>query len=215
MKKLLLSPIIGLALLASSAHAQVDHLTCFKAKDSGKFDALATLDAVQDAFDPGQCKILGRAKLFCVPTSKALDEFTVDKVPAAPLPVAGIDPQQDHVCYKIKCPKATIADTNVSDQFGARALSKFKAQLICVPAVKGLVTTTTTTTTLPAPVCDGSDEACLAYQGGGACATCCDGDVNCQIECTDAVNAGCASDLQNGFCTTAMNAAACAATCCP
>ena len=213
MTKLPLLVFIGIAMLASSAQAQVDHLTCYKAKDSASFAALATLDAVQDAFDPGQCQIIGKAKLFCVPTSKALDEFTVDKLPAVPLPVPGIDPQQDHVCYKVKCPKKTIADTDVSDQFGARALSKFKAQFICVPAVKGLVTTTTTT--MPPAVCGGANEACLAYQAGGACATCCDGDLNCQVECADAVTAGCASDLQNGFCTTALNAAGCGPTCCP
>ena len=84
---LLVTPVVGIAMLVSSAQAQMDHLTCYKAKDSASFAALATLDSVQDAFDPGQCQIVGKAKLFCVPTSKALDEFTVDKLPAVPLPV--------------------------------------------------------------------------------------------------------------------------------
>src|SRR5262245_60554972 len=174
MYKLLYILIAVGTLVTPSAHAQFDHLTCFKAKDSIKFDALATLDAAQNAFDPGQCTIIGKARLFCVPTHKQVTQFTIDNQPGNLLPVPGIDPQQDHVCYKVKCPAATIADTVVSDQFGARTLSNFKTQFLCVPAVKGVVTTTTTTTIPPlCPTGAGAEEACARYQAGGACTNCC------------------------------------------
>ena len=134
---LVLAAVVSLGLaLPTNSSAQFDHLTCFKVRDSVKFSALATLDALQNAFDPGQCKISGKAKLFCVPTNKMVDEFEIDKQPGTLLPIPGLDPQQDQICYKVKCPKATIADRDVADQFAARPLSRFKAKLLCVPAVK-------------------------------------------------------------------------------
>jgi hypothetical protein len=139
--------VAAIWLIPAAANAQFDHLTCFKAKDSGKFKALVTLDAVQNAFDPpAQCKVIGKAKLFCVPTDKTVDELTVGKDPATPLDVAGPVLSADTICYKVKCPTATIADDEVVDQFGARTLSKFKAQMICAPAHK-----TSPTCQLPDP----------------------------------------------------------------
>jgi hypothetical protein len=71
----------------------------------------------------------------------------------------------------MKCPKATFPDTFATDQFGARNLQKIKtAQKLCVPAVKGVVTTTTTsttsttTTTVPLDPCNPNP-----CQNGGDC----------------------------------------------
>ena len=37
--------------------------------------------------------------------------------------------------YKLKCPKKDVALPTVVDQFGERAMGKFKASLLCGPAV--------------------------------------------------------------------------------
>ena len=155
MKRLYFGSLVaGLAVMALplAASAQFDHYSCFKAKDSAKFSATATLNAATDAFDAGACTVKGKAKLYCVPTAKEGVVITVDKQEVAPFPVATIEPLPDIVCYNVKCPKATIADLGVTDQFASRNLSKFKAKMLCAPAEQGLVTTTLgpTTTTLGA-----------------------------------------------------------------
>jgi hypothetical protein len=124
---------------ASVSLAQTfDHLTCFKAKDAAKFAATVNLDVLQDQFEPpGECKVAGKAKLFCAPTQKEVTSFVVDKQPSTPLTIAATGEAIDRVCYKVKCPKQDIASELVSDQFGSRDLSKFKAQLLCTPAIKG------------------------------------------------------------------------------
>ena len=43
----------------------------------------------------------------------------------------------DRICYDVKCPKVIIDDQEVTDQFGTRTLTKFKAKMVCTPAVKG------------------------------------------------------------------------------
>jgi len=136
--------------LPQSAAAQFDHLTCFKAKDSRKFAALVDLDMEQAQFTPpGECKVIGKAKLFCVPTQKTVNAFTVNKLPGVLENVPGPDMLPDRVCYKVKCPKATLAPEQVTDQFGTGTLEKFKTQFLCTPAVKGGPPTTSTTTTVP------------------------------------------------------------------
>jgi hypothetical protein len=127
----------ALLLVPTAARAQADHLTCFRAKDAGKFAATATMDAIQNSFDPtGECQIKGKAALFCVPSEKTLGTFTVDGAPGTALPVPGTTPIPDIVCYKAKCPVGAIPDHDVVDQFGSRTFSKFKASMICAPAFK-------------------------------------------------------------------------------
>jgi len=150
-----LVPFVLFSLPHSVAAQQFDHQTCFKVKDSRKFAALVGLDMVQDQFDAlGVCKVVGKAKLFCVPTEKTVHEFTVDGMPAILENVSGPVPVPDRVCYKVKCPKQDIGAEQVTDQFGTGTLGKFKTQFLCTPAVKGVPATTTTTTV---PVCIDND----------------------------------------------------------
>jgi hypothetical protein len=55
--------------------------------------------------------------------------------PITPLPVYGAQPG-DRICYKVKCPNHPT-NQSVTDQFGTRTLSKFKASLVCTPAFRG------------------------------------------------------------------------------
>ena len=112
-------------------------MSCYRVKDPFKFSALVTLDALRDAFDPtGQCEIKPKAKLYCVPTTKNVDEFIVDKAMQTPDDLPGQTLTNDVLCYKVKCPKESVPDEDVSDQLGTRGLSKFKRQLLCTPAFK-------------------------------------------------------------------------------
>jgi hypothetical protein len=99
-------------------------------------EAFVDLDSPQFGVAPN-CKV-GKAKLFCVPAEKAVisarDKAT--KLPITPLPVTGPNPG-DRICYKVKCPEPFPPDTQVTDQFGTRTVTKFKTQLLCTPAVKG------------------------------------------------------------------------------
>ncbi|TFH25602.1 MAG: hypothetical protein E4H03_00280 [Myxococcales bacterium] len=128
---------------ASVAMAQNDHLSCYKIKDSTKFSALADLSTlVQDPpFPPAAgCKIAGKAKQFCVPVDKnnVQESDAPGPDPNYFIETAGQTLTNDFICYKVKCPKLTapISDTEVTDQFDTRVLTKFKSSTICTPAVK-------------------------------------------------------------------------------
>ena len=136
--------VVVLSAAAADAQPTFDHLKCHKIKDPHKLKG--TFDpspALQPAFADQGCKI-GRGKLFCAPVEKN----NVQTKPAPQFPaLGGQDLTNDFICYKIKCPSFP-PDTAVTDQFASRTLFKMKAQLLCVPAVKGDATTTTTTTTV-------------------------------------------------------------------
>lgn len=129
-----------LAVMGGPAWGQVaDHLKCYQMKDVLNLGGTVDLDTPQFGVDPG-CKI-SKAKLLCVPGTKTnvavIDKKT--KLPIPPLPFAGVSQPGDQICYKVTCPKPTvpIADQAVTDQFGTRTLTKFKASFVCTPAVKG------------------------------------------------------------------------------
>ena len=127
---------LGIGTLAVSAGAADDHLHCYKIKDPLKLQATVDLDSPQFGVAEG-CTV-GKAKMFCVPAAKtvisATDKTTGD--PIDPLPISGPTPG-DHLCYKVRCPEPYPADTEISDQFGNRTLTKFKTSLLCTPAIKG------------------------------------------------------------------------------
>ena len=126
-----------LTLTASTvAQPTPDHLKCYKVKDTLNLAGTVDLDTPQFGTDPG-CTI-SKAKLFCVPATKTVKQAAnkATKMAITPQDVSGPNPG-DRICYKIKCPTATIPDQQVTDQFGTRTLGKFKASMICTPAVKG------------------------------------------------------------------------------
>jgi len=125
--------------IAAPARAQVaDHLKCYKIRDPVKLAAVVDLDSPQFGLEAG-CKVTP-AKMFCVPARKTVIS-AVDKatgLPITPLPVTGPDPG-DRICYKVKCPEPFPPDTEATDQFGTRRLTKLKPFMLCAPAVKRFV----------------------------------------------------------------------------
>lgn len=83
---------------------------------------------------------MSKAKFFCVPATKTVvsAEDKTTKLPITPLPVGGPD-AGDRICYKVKCPvpPLPLPDQAVTDQFGTRTETKFKASFVCTPAFKG------------------------------------------------------------------------------
>lgn len=158
-----------LAILATTASAQ-DHEKCYKIKDPAKIKGFVDLTTPQFGLEPG-CKV-SAAKLFCAPASKSNVTITSLGIPVVPLPLYAPPAPGDRICYQVKCPippPPFPPDQVVTDQFGTRTLSTFKAFLMCTPAVKG-----------PSYCGDGvvdPGEACdgLAL---GACT------VGCQPDCT-------------------------------
>jgi hypothetical protein len=116
------------------AAAQFDHLECYKIKDSHKFEATADLvPALTPPFPVAAgCEIQVKGRQYCVAVDKQLTSSTA---PSVEFPTT--DVASDFLCYKVKCPKADISDTEVTDQFGTRTISRFKTIQICAPAVVG------------------------------------------------------------------------------
>jgi hypothetical protein len=154
---------------SGAAHAQafLDHLKCHKVKDPLKLPR-TTADLMTDLqpdFAASGCRIL-KAKYFCAPVAKQ------NVVPAPPRPdIVGQGLTQDFICYKTQCP-VQPPDHEVTDQFGNRTQTKYKTDLLCVPAVKGNPTTTTTTTvastttTTQPNTCCGAQRMTLTSTGG-------------------------------------------------
>ncbi|MBI3767819.1 MAG: hypothetical protein HY271_04895 [Deltaproteobacteria bacterium] len=122
----------------AAANGIADHLKCYQVQDALKLGGTVDLNSPQFGVEAG-CKV-STAMFFCVPVTKTNVAVTnkTTKQPIRPQPVSGPDPG-DRVCYKVKCPKPTtkIPNQSVTDQFGNRTITKFKATLLCTPAVKG------------------------------------------------------------------------------
>ncbi|HJQ84780.1 MAG TPA: hypothetical protein VKA21_11930 [Candidatus Binatia bacterium] len=143
-----------------------DHLACYKVKDTLPKQAFAGVDLLSNDGGPNNtgCTISARAKFCCDP---------VDKV-GVPPQVGGSGPGAPTTrfcCYKVKCPRATGATLDFTDQFGSRALPVTTPKMICAPVPTSSSTTTTTisTTTSTGPPClTGACQACGSC-GHGEC----------------------------------------------
>lgn len=164
---------LWLAAATAAGAATDDHLKCYKIKDPTAISGLLDLNSAQFGLESG-CK-LSKAVQFCVPVTKTVTSLFVNHLAATPLPVHGPPINEDRLCYKLRCPNplVPIADQVVTDQFYSRTIGRFKAAMVCTPAVKG------------ASYCgDGvidSDEDCdgTAF---GSCTVGCRSDCTCMCE---------------------------------
>lgn len=180
--------LVSLSLVPGAAWAQTyDHYKCYKMKEAGAFNsALLNLSALNGDFGIEDCEIKkGSSKQFCAPVDKAVNTIEDGTLQT----VDGVDLDYNMICYKIKCPKGTIAPREVSDQFGTRTIEKFKASKLCVPALTdGLPPP-------PDPSCgDGLLEAPEECEVDGDCT----GGNSCTGACT-CIEPSCPSILAWGF----------------
>src|ERR1051326_7170463 len=105
--------IVALALATPSGAQPVpDHLKCYKAKDSQP-KAAYTAD-VSGLVAATGCIIKVPGNLLCVEATKT----NVNPLPPGGSDTAG--PAGRFLCYKLKCPKATVAPLLWNDQLGQR-----------------------------------------------------------------------------------------------
>jgi len=144
--------LASLALLVPAfAAAQVhDHQKCYRIRDTKVFksaNVTLTPAALAAAFPTERCQMRAKAQLLCVPVEKRVESIIgLDGDPRPPLPISGVDLEFMTVCYKIRCDPDAGPNLDVTDQMGARPVSRLRPKYLCMPAVPGLVTTTTTTT---------------------------------------------------------------------
>ena len=128
----------GATLIAGPAQAQIDdHLRCYKIKDTQKLKGTIDINTAQFGLAPG-CRI-SKASLLCVPADK-FNESVIHREtgdPVTPLPLSTLPAPGDQLCYKVKCKDTPPPDTEVTDQFGTRLVTRFKERFLCTPAVKG------------------------------------------------------------------------------
>jgi hypothetical protein len=151
-------------LLPVLGRAQVsDHLECYAIKDpllSGVRKPVKSYTADLDGLvpEPG-CVIKMPAKYVCVETTKANVQ---PPPPGAPTgPSAG-----QLLCYKVKCPKATLPAVTMKDQFGTREVMPKGSKLVCAPATPTTTTSTTTSTCPPATAFYCGEAGCGAVGSG-------------------------------------------------
>jgi hypothetical protein len=136
-----LAACIGLAVAmaagsAAAGDGSLDHLRCFKVKDSQE---KATYNAdIENAVSGSQlgCEIKVPAKMACLDTHKSNVQ--------PPPPLEGELPSPgtlvaDYLCYKVKCPKQQPVELFRVDQFGARTIELKTPKLLCAPAPAGVV----------------------------------------------------------------------------
>ena len=131
-----LGGIMVATLLAAAAHAQTDHLECFKVKDSNHKAAYTTRVG---GLAPAQgCVIRVPAQLMCVPTAQP------QMSPYPPGAPGGADAGA-FLCYNVRCRRNALVATTVTDEFGQRLVRPRRSRLLCAPVTPS----TTTSTTLP------------------------------------------------------------------
>ena len=122
---------IAAAILVSSSPALAatdDHLDCFKVKDTVNYNAVVNLTTQRYGVESG-CKVKVKSAMLCTPATKSLTSSTA--------PAIAFDGQtmtNSKLCYKVKCPKVTLPNPTVFDQFGQRTLEKLSPKILCTPA---------------------------------------------------------------------------------
>jgi len=191
--------VLGAMLLASPALAQrTDHLACFKARDNAPRTRYS-LTLTNDAGALG-CKVKVPAKLVCLESAKSN---------TSPTPPGGgpTTPVNSFLCYQMKCPRISVATTEMTDQFGRRTVSFKGAQLLCAPADRGPVTrgpagpgASTTSTTLATGQCRFTDGRCVGQCAGNARCGTVTSSTSCECRSTSCGDAS--APECSGFCPT-------------
>lgn len=187
---------------AADSAGDLDHLVCFKMRDSMTKSARLDLRArLRAEFSAPGCKLdLDKKNLeanaeYCVPASSRNVEAD-DHDPN----VVGAPMSDDLICYRVEC-RATGKPPQhvVTDPFGSRTVAFVKAARICVPASKAPVPCGQVGKDKGAAVCGG---ACPA---GTACRT--DGKKKADCACLPVPCGGAAdgADTCGGTCASAAD----------
>ncbi len=180
---LFLRPVLAAALLLTAGAVAVpseravaqdlkelDHLKCYHVIDSlhpSKF----TVDLRNQFGLEEGCLVRTPAKFLCAETAK--------RVVGPPFPPGGgpSGAAAGHfLCYEVRCPHATIPNTEVQDQFGTRFITFQETRFLCAPADKFICGDGDLD---PGEECDGGGGGGGGGDRGGGC----DG-LPCNDDCT-------------------------------
>ena len=100
------------------------HLKCYKAKDPLP---RATFTADLSGLVPQNCRIQVPARMVCVPSNKT-------NVSPPPPGGGATGVPNKFACYKVRCPRATLPNVPMHDQFGNRSITPKSATLLCAPS---------------------------------------------------------------------------------
>ncbi|HYC00631.1 MAG TPA: hypothetical protein VEC57_15965 [Candidatus Limnocylindrales bacterium] len=178
--------LLALALVPSTAGAQLDHLVCYKAVDKLQvavaFDLFAEL---QPEFSAKGCRIV-KVDDFCVPATKVnVEPAEADEradIVGPPLHV-------DYIGYLVKCEQQGAPTSKiVVDQFGNHRQRRYRIQKVYIPAKKGPPPCGTVDGKQCGGVCPESSDQCRIVADG----TC---------RCAPAINDVCGGKPdKQGFC---------------
>jgi len=155
--------LAALPATASTARAQIDdHYTCYKMKDTGKYEATVQMLDSTVLGDSATCEVKVAGALYCVPTTEEIDS---SDVPTSPFP--GPEMINDRICYKVKCDEKLTATPSVQDQYGTRVVEKLKRNMICTPALQPVVDVCPTHYDVTAAPISGTSPVEIGWSGLG------------------------------------------------
>jgi hypothetical protein len=174
--------------------SQLDHLKCYRIKDSLQPKGYRADLTNQFGVEPG-CVVMQPARALCVETDK--------RITSSPAPPGGGPsgtPAGHFLCYAVRCPtKAAPDDIAVEDQFGRRVISIEQPRILCAPANK--------------LICgDGEVDPGEACDPGSAATNQCPDGSPCNADCTCPPGVCC--QCGDGNCTTG-NGTVCPPGCSP
>ena len=191
--------VLGALALAAPSFAQtMDHLACYKVRDTarGRFTMVVTNAGVTR-----NCTAKLPAKMACI-------ESRVSGVSPAP-PGGGPSSSAagSFLCYTVKCARPSPPTFDMADDLGgSRNVDFRKAQLVCTEASRGAQVggppTTTTTTLAGQPAqChfDDSSRSCLGSCGNGGHCSATAGSGACECRTTSCGSAD--QPACDGFCS--------------
>jgi len=155
-----LAAIAAFLFATSTAHAQADHLQCFKIKDSlaRKLYQADLVPSDNNFASSANCTVIVPAKLLCIDVQKT------NVTPTPPGSAAGLSGQK-YLCYKVKCTTPQPA-TAMQDQFGSHSLVLKSTSLFCAPEPAQTCVDSDGDGYLPAPCgSDCDDTSATVYPG--------------------------------------------------
>jgi cysteine-rich repeat protein len=199
----------------STTLAPMVHQLCFKVSDSLRLRSPdpAWLELANAQLGAQNCRVVGGSRFVCVPVTARVTgtlEGSVGSAPYTPIGLGALPTEQaitqDRLCYKVKClDRPNLADETVlySDQLETRQVGRFKAGLICGPAIQALCGNGTLDFGEECDDGNNVDRDCCTglckAEAAGKITGCIDNDANV---CTEAACDGLGHCLQTGILPT-------------
>jgi hypothetical protein len=142
--------LAGLAVVTAAHAGAIDHLKCFRIRDSltdRRTIYLADLFPEAPFSAQQDCRLTLPARHFCVNVTKTNVQVGGEPYDTIDVPAGDA---RDYLCYKVKCDRDRPA-LDLLDQFGVRPVRIRRSDFLCMPANKTAVLATPTPVLTPTP----------------------------------------------------------------